>query len=79
MGRPAGARAGRRIEGRAEQRDGDAGERGAVVLAAAAGARGLRRSALRAGGSRGAGGGRKGHGDGSLYSAPGGGVRSGEG
>jgi hypothetical protein len=36
----------------------------AAVLGAAAGVRGLRRSALRAGGSRGAGGGRKGHSDG---------------
>jgi hypothetical protein len=34
------------------------------VLAVAAGGRGLRRSALRAGGLRGAGGGRRGHSDG---------------
>jgi hypothetical protein len=64
MGRPVGARAGRRIEGQAEQGDGDAGERGAAVLAAAARERGLKCSALRVGGSHSAGGGHRGHGDG---------------
>jgi hypothetical protein len=47
---------------------GDQGAQGARVkgamLTVAAGARGLRRSALRAGGPRGAGRGRRGHGDG---------------